>query len=533
MKDKKNNKEEKAASPVPDYPPEIMCPSCNKFVGAYEICPHCQASVPKRISLIIARRLSVIGAIVGLIMLYAASVYYEPQLVTVGEMGVGHNMALVRVIGTVDQFRIMKDRDAFTMRLDDGTGKISLGGWGKLTKFESYYKSTGSDFPRIGDKIEVVGQLAISEKYGISMFLGNPRRINILERFVPQRKTVAQLKESDKGTIAEIQASIESVRAFKSGRNIMIYDETGSLSLTLFDSELANIPDGPGKDSIIAEGRTLLLRVRTDEYRGNTQLRLNNPGSPDTVKLVSIDSAPPPPKAETSYSNKSSSSYKSSSYSSPKTSKRTPAPLKLSSEVYTSEIGDRIQVRGVLESVTDSEDGTIIEIKDSEGIAKAWISKKVKKYIDAAALIKGVKLAVSGQVSEYQKSRQLTVRFSGDVVVTGVTATSAGTKLSPPKLNAEGIPEIMSINQALRMTVGTSVSVIGTISEKRDFRSGVRMTILDDSGASTLWVPSMVSKHIKPELLELGNKIKVTADVAEHFGKSQLELKHSSRLTLE
>lgn len=531
MEEKKKTKEEKmeAPSPVPDYPDEVMCQSCGKFVGAYERCPHCQASVQKRVSLLLVRRIAVFGSIIGLIMLYIAARLHEPPLVRIGELGVAHNMALVRVVGKVDQLRIMEDRDAFTISLDDGTGKISLSGWGKYLKFKKYYGEIKGDFPRGKDEVEVTGQLSISDKYGVSMFLSNPRRLKIVRRFVAPKRTLGQFATMNKGDVAEITVTIDSIRPFNGGKTVMVYDETASMSLTVFDSEQGMIPDLDAREALSAQHSRLSITARLDEYRNNLQLRLEEPGAVGAVKIATGQSpafVPPPPAR----ASQSTTSPARTGTTSAQSKKRVPAPLISSNEISSQNTGSRVQVRGKVSVVEESGDGTVISIKDESGTARVWISANVKKYAPSSLFIVDTPISISGEISEYSGGKQLTVRHSDDVILLNDNSASSGGEKESDKT----IEGTISISEALQSAVGTTLTVAGSIIERKDFgKTGARLTLSDSSANITLWVAENVKKFLNDSTISVGNKIRVSGVIATHSGVKQLELKHSSRLVLE
>ncbi|MCK5684698.1 OB-fold nucleic acid binding domain-containing protein [bacterium] len=171
----KQNEQEEVKNDI-----EVLCPSCGRFVGAYEICPHCQTQVNTRVSIKLVKRIAVIGAIVGIILLYFAAKNREVPMINIGEIQINHNMALVKVSGRVIRESIQDKKDNFSLTIDDGTGKIKLGGYNKLKKWKKHF---GEKFPKEGDFIEVTGNLNITEQFGASMFLSSPHRLVVKKSF--------------------------------------------------------------------------------------------------------------------------------------------------------------------------------------------------------------------------------------------------------------------------------------------------------------------------------------------------------------
>ena len=173
-------------------PGKIYCPSCGFYVGAYEICPHCQASLQKRISLKLVKNIAVIGSIVGLILLWFAAYKSQIPQVKISELGPSMNNATVKVEGLITKIQLDEVKDNFKITIEDGTGRLQLGGYGKLRQFKRAYKDgkflpgdwdkedPKDDFFSEGDRISVKGNISINEKFGATMFLSIPRRIKII-----------------------------------------------------------------------------------------------------------------------------------------------------------------------------------------------------------------------------------------------------------------------------------------------------------------------------------------------------------------
>lgn len=260
------------------------CPSCGKFVGAYERCPYCQASMGMRMSLKLVRRISVIGSIVGLIVLYLASRYHEIPLVRIDAIQINNNMALVKLVGTVIEIQEDAFKNNFKVMLDDGTGRLNLSGFGKLDLFK---KTMKDEFMREGDRIEVVGNLNISDKWGASMFLSSPRRIKLLERPQVEAVTLNKLDDSYLAKQIWVEGQITDVVKFKSGYTLGFQDQTGQVELTIFNTEIDEINDAKTKDQLLTVGSKFKIRAKLDKYRDALQLRF---AAVDPTALVFLGS---------------------------------------------------------------------------------------------------------------------------------------------------------------------------------------------------------------------------------------------------
>src|SRR4029079_856342 len=101
------------------------CPSCGRFVGPLEKCPHCGADVKKRLPLKYLRVACLLLALTGIgILLYVVSGASVPST-KIGNVGATMNYAYVRLVGTVTRGPLY-DPDAQTLRfyIADDTGEI-------------------------------------------------------------------------------------------------------------------------------------------------------------------------------------------------------------------------------------------------------------------------------------------------------------------------------------------------------------------------------------------------------------------------
>jgi len=263
---------------------EAKCPSCGRFVGPYETCPHCQASLHKRMSLILVKRIAVIGSLVGLVMMWYASKMKEIPVVQISSITERMNNALVEVAGTITVARFDETKNNFSYTLNDPTGKIKLNGFNALSEFKKFF---GDNMPQEGDKIRVAGQLNISEKFGVGMFVKNPRRIIITEKYLVSEKKIKDITVNDAKKSFRLRVTVEDVeREFSVGKSVTVSDGTGSISLTIFNSDFDRITDTATKENLLLPGAEFNMIASVDSYRGSVQLKLKNPENPQNLVLI-------------------------------------------------------------------------------------------------------------------------------------------------------------------------------------------------------------------------------------------------------
>ncbi|OQA89512.1 MAG: OB-fold nucleic acid binding domain protein [Elusimicrobia bacterium ADurb.Bin231] len=263
--------------------PDALCPSCGRFVGPYEKCPHCQAHLTKRMSLRIVKKVAVIGSIIGLVMLWYASKLKEIPTVRIEEITERMNNALVQINGKIISVRTDDEKNSFRFTVDDGTGRMNLNGFNALSDFKKFF---GKDLPNEGDVVKVVGQLNINEKFGNSMFIRSPKRVLIVEKYVPVPKKIKDITKADLKKSYIFRVTVEDVREFSAGKTITVNDGTGSIPLTIFNSQLTLITDKTVNDNLGSPGAVFELMGIVDSYRGSFQLKLKNPGHSENLKLV-------------------------------------------------------------------------------------------------------------------------------------------------------------------------------------------------------------------------------------------------------
>lgn len=278
--------EDKNAAPVKEIQvsSDANCPSCGKFVGPYEKCPYCQADLKKRLSLKLVKRISVIGSVVGLIMLWYASKMQEIPVVKVSSITERMNNALVEVVGTIVTAKFEEEKNSFSYIVADETGKIKLNGSNALSNFKNAY---GDNMPQEGDKIRVAGQLNISEKFGTSMFIKNPKRIVIVEKDIASEKKIKDITIKDVKKSFIFKVTIEDVeREFSVGKSVSVSDGTGSISLTVFNWDFEKITDTATKENLLSPGAEYRMVAIVDSYNGVLQLKLKNPGNPKNLECI-------------------------------------------------------------------------------------------------------------------------------------------------------------------------------------------------------------------------------------------------------
>jgi RecJ-like exonuclease len=194
---------------VRDFPEETLCPSCGRFVGAYEKCPYCGAELKKRTSLRLWKRIAVGGAVAGLLLMWLAATKMEPKLLQVADITATYNNAIVKIQGMVVGRSLEKERGMVKMRVNDGSSTVSVLGFGVLPKLKKL-----GNLPRVGDRIELVGQVQISDQYGTSLFLNLPSRLKIMAAPAVEEARIGKLNESWANSRVRVKGNIKMPARF-------------------------------------------------------------------------------------------------------------------------------------------------------------------------------------------------------------------------------------------------------------------------------------------------------------------------------
>ncbi len=237
----------KAPYSLIDDDPEVICPSCGRFVGTYEKCPYCGARIHKRMSVRLFRWASVVIAVVGLFLLWVVARRIEAPLVKAADVTPTMNMAMVRVRGVLAADpRLHPVYGSFNVPLRDSSGVFTV------TAYSDVASSIlrGSD-PHRGDEIEVTGLLRLGR--GKRVIVNSPRHFKVLRRGASRRvmdAAIAELDPSWVGRNVRLRGRLEAARRVGPGWKGKLCAPDASIAVWIYDSDLP---------SLGAEGRRLLL----------------------------------------------------------------------------------------------------------------------------------------------------------------------------------------------------------------------------------------------------------------------------------
>ncbi|MDD5557920.1 MAG: OB-fold nucleic acid binding domain-containing protein [bacterium] len=247
-------------------PEETLCPSCGKFVGAYERCPYCGTELKKRMSIVFFKRAALVVAIGGLLLLWFTATRLKAPLIKVGEITPGYNNAVVEVSGKVVSAR-MTQEDGVSFMLDDGTGTVKCQAFrGRRQMRES------GNLPHAGDEVSVVGQIQTTDRWGTSIMINVPSNVKVKPVEV-HRVAIGDITIEDKTKLVEITGEIVSAREVRGNVFLTVGDTTGVIDVPLWKADLERIKDASYRKEITTVGREIRLAGSVDEYRGKPQVQ--------------------------------------------------------------------------------------------------------------------------------------------------------------------------------------------------------------------------------------------------------------------
>jgi len=342
------------------------------------------------VGLKLVRRIAVVGAIVGVILLWIIAHFSEVPVISVAEIDVNHNMALVRIRGTVAGVRLDPEHNRFSLSVDDGSGRINLSGFDKLERFQH---ALGDRFPRTGDEIEVRGNLSISDQWGVSMFLTTPNRLTLVSRPEPVVRKLGEIRQADLRKLTTITATVAAAEEQRAGVTVVLHDDTGEIPLTLFNSEMDAFPSEDTRQQLTTPGNTLRLTVMPVSYRDDIRLQLADPSNPDYIALISAGQAPP---AE-------------------------PVKPDLIESILLMPQGKIAFIDATVESARKiGNAGYSLTVSDSSGMAPLVVFNSDLDQIRGGALLKlrGTRLRTKVKVSSYRNELQLQIQSPAQAEVT-------------------------------------------------------------------------------------------------------------------
>ncbi|MDD5067523.1 MAG: hypothetical protein PHF84_10815 [bacterium] len=372
---------------------EGLCPTCGYFCATLLTCPRCGARVEKRISIRLIKIISVAGSLAGIILLWTAAHLKEPMLVNIEDIDEKMNGAYIRVAGKMVSYLEDTSRNSLRMKIDDGTGQISISAFNKLSQFKKIHKDR---LPELGDQVEAAGSLSETQKFGIALFLPVPERFRIIKKLQLKSYHLADISPGLAGTLARISVFVSSYEKRKTKKGIILHsfilsDRTANISMVLFDSEMERIP-GQARELLFTKGLELDMPVKITEYKGRLQASISDYSKIKMIRRLSSKEMDRITKAGKGYGTTG-----------------TP-PVNSFDRITSADIGASYSFHAIIAEAREMGKGILLLLDDGKGRMEVVVWDSLREQIkDYGQIAIGIKISGVFQISEYKGKLQLKI----------------------------------------------------------------------------------------------------------------------------
>jgi DNA/RNA endonuclease YhcR with UshA esterase domain len=467
------------------------CPSCGRFVGPYERCPYCGAELKRRLVIRLFKYGSLVLAVAGVALLLLMARQSSAPVVEIGRLAGTMNYAHVRIEGTVTRQPVY-DPEAGTLRLwvSDGTGEMMVMAY----RSEAEWLRTEGQVPVMGDGVALEGTLRIREEFpylaldvpqhteiraakavelpigqvdpgrlyervtvrgmirddrtpyeglrlltlrdasgeidvaldseaavlagpwpevhvgqpvqvtgAVDVYRGTPQiavgrgsDLAVLDEAIvlALERPIGELGAAALGDLVTVEGILAQMQPFSAGVKGTLEDGSGTATLLLWQDLYDSLPD---REALV-EGVAVRVLGELAEYRGELEIV---PELTSDIAVVAL--------AERS------------------------VPERRLRELSTGDVGRRVRVEGVLQSMEPFSAGARATLDDGTGKVTLLLWEEVYNLLSKAASLKpGAVLQVEGEVDEYNGELEIVPRESADVTVVGQRELpSAGQDLGP------------------------------------------------------------------------------------------------------
>lgn len=463
-----------------DNPSATLCPSCGRYVGALEKCPHCGASVRKRLPIRTLRLGSIVLALAGIAaLLYAVSGAATPKL-SIANIEATMNYAYVRVEGTVTRGpNYNPDTQELKFYIADATGEIPVASFRATTR----QLLDAKKIPVAGDHALVEGTLRVREDF-ISMNLPSADKLTLTH---PNARAL-KISEIDKDRnlqIVSITGDVREVHSPYKGLNLItVGDATGEIDVALSSDIIAlsgNIPEVQIGDAVQVSGTVTF-------YKDQPQLALTN-----ARDLIKADAG-----------------------SAPVTTTRI-------ADLDLTRVGGRVQVAGEVKSAKKFSQGLRVILDDGSGAITLLVWKDLLEQLaNADQVASGAHIQIVGKLSQYRGDLEITPSRAGDIQVVMLMALQDATPGATPDASPTATPTRTPTPAPVQRTIGSLsgadenriIIVSGRITKTTNFSQGVRLTLDDGTGTITLILFSDVLSNVKNSIgLTTNARVQATGKV--------------------
>ena len=447
------------------------CPSCGRFVGPHEACPHCGARIGGRLPVRLIKVVAVTLATIGTAILWLTATRSEVPRISIAQAGATTNMAYARVEGWVVRApTYYPDSGYLAFTLADESGEIAVSAYRKET---DALRAAGQ-IPALGDQVSVAGTLRVREDR-LGLTINVPQHVEILRPEAVDRE-IGAITAADELDRVRVRGQVWAVESPYDGLTIVtLRDLSGDVDMAI-DHGLepltgAFLPLSPG-DSVEVVATVSL-------YRETPQLV---PVSPHDIALL-------------------------------------PEPVLIAEEAAIGQFRERdvgrwVSLEGVIRQVSPLGGGAKLVLADEGGEIVVIIWESTYQALpNPAALVPGAEIRVVGELSVYEGHLELMPERPVDLTVL-MPAGEGGFSL-----DIDPIP----LGDLTGHHVGEMINVEGTVVEVASFSQGFKFTLDDGTGRSVLLLWHATFDEVTGASgLDLGARVTARGEVEDYQGERQI-----------
>lgn len=255
---------------------DVLCSSCNRFVGPVSTCPYCGAAIEKRASLRAFKLAAVFLATMGLFLLYLMVTRGAIPVIQIGSIGRTMNFAFVRIEGRVANdtavYREAGKVASVSFTVDDGSGDLSV----KAYRDNARELVKRALIPRAGDFVTVEGSLNITADRE-SLWLASPDSL-VITPDLPELLTIDALSPDLEGMNVILGGIVHSIKPPKLGTKtpwtMTMTDGTGLQRVNIWESVYEELT----RKVALEPGAVIQIVGLVEMYQEKVQVRLGRVG---------------------------------------------------------------------------------------------------------------------------------------------------------------------------------------------------------------------------------------------------------------
>jgi DNA/RNA endonuclease YhcR with UshA esterase domain len=448
------------------------CPSCGRYVGPYDACPHCGAALSGRTPVRTLKIAALALALGGLALLWLVATHSDVPTVEIGQVNAMMNLAYVRVEGLVTRAPTYDPETGYySFWLTDDSGDLHVAAY----RNETRRLMEQGRAPALGDRVTVQGTLRIREDY-VALTINLPEHLQITRAEAVDRR-IGDIGVRDEFQRVRVRGQVRGIRVPYPGLTLIgLRDETGEIPLAVSEVITALGNDLPA----LGTGQIVEVVAPVSLYKDTPQLSLAR-----AADLTVLDGALPL------------------------------FPQPALGEIDGRQVDQWVVVSGRITDVTPFSAGVKYTLDDGTGQCTLLLWQNIYDQLaKPEALSVGATLQVQGQLAAYLGEVEIVPELPADIEL----LTSSRTAMSTPAT----VPELI-ISELDPERLGARVTLRGSIQDATGFAQGFKFTLDDGSGKITLltWL-DVYDAIVGRERLRPSASVQVTGQIGQFEGELQI-----------